>query len=591
MSNEKRMTGMEHGASPFGLVLALTGGLIAASPARAATVPLDHLKPNAVSRKIGDNQFVFSVKHEITDGQHVVTIACQSSAVLGPATSQFYFPLSMPAKAVSLKQISKGAWVTGMKLDALHDAASPAFREADIVLWTSFCRKMYEDGSKGRARPARRIWGRLDKPHQRALSDWTKGRNPAMPKARFLAKLNEILRDRDLYNAQAFVDVTLGEEAQSLLRQRAGLQERQVMRLNRLLLEAAYPEEIAKSQVTRAVLSAGRARADLDQIGAKGMGIVTGSQAVLRQHLQGYLGNIKALEDKVFPIPRGRGGRSPKAEAEIQRIRQAAEDWARQQVEAHAQQRKKGKKAKASRPKPPDMEGLRRQSLVTRLLSAYWRHHSREVLVAQYRAYYGHPPRGEVAKNMDKLKEQICLRANDPAVCKALSRLRIPYPGAIEARRKLIVAASKYLENADGGALGDLPRSTQKAAASQLRFKAEIVLHEVPVPGPKVADEDDHWDKANVEGRFGLGIKSLTLAGTLDPNAGDFCDWWDITGFDVRSDSVLLRSPRGGVCVALVPHTDAPGRVLLRVSDHDGPTVKYRIELRRTKQHTNGFPF
>ena len=60
-----------------------------------------------------------------------------------------------------------------------------------------------------------------------------------------IAILNQLLQSNSLYDRQRFAHVTLTDRIQKLLEQ--NLQGKNLMRLNRWLLEEAYPEEIAKS--------------------------------------------------------------------------------------------------------------------------------------------------------------------------------------------------------------------------------------------------------------------------------------------------------------------------------------------------------
>ena len=60
-----------------------------------------------------------------------------------------------------------------------------------------------------------------------------------------VAELNRLLEGENLYDEQRFAQVTLAEDTHRVVDQ--GLQGRDLIRLNRLLLEQAYPEEVAKS--------------------------------------------------------------------------------------------------------------------------------------------------------------------------------------------------------------------------------------------------------------------------------------------------------------------------------------------------------
>ncbi len=68
-------------------------------------------------------------------------------------------------------------------------------------------------------------------------------------KSNIITELNVILNQRDFYREQDFSNLTLPEEVQQLLnRTREELSTNEVQKLNRLLIETAYPHEIAKSQ-------------------------------------------------------------------------------------------------------------------------------------------------------------------------------------------------------------------------------------------------------------------------------------------------------------------------------------------------------
>lgn len=62
---------------------------------------------------------------------------------------------------------------------------------------------------------------------------------------RLLAELNFLLEESSLYDEQRFIHLTLSEEAQSLIDQKP--RSENLISLNRVLLEEAYPTEIQKS--------------------------------------------------------------------------------------------------------------------------------------------------------------------------------------------------------------------------------------------------------------------------------------------------------------------------------------------------------
>ncbi len=65
-------------------------------------------------------------------------------------------------------------------------------------------------------------------------------------KEALLDELNKLLEQESFYNEELFAHVDLSKEAKKLLAK--NLQGREIIRLNRLLLEDAFPQEIAKSQ-------------------------------------------------------------------------------------------------------------------------------------------------------------------------------------------------------------------------------------------------------------------------------------------------------------------------------------------------------
>lgn len=120
-----------------------------------------------------------------------------------------------------------------------------------ILQWPAFCAKLAEPDPKGPG-----IYARLRAllPAE-ALARVDAGAKPdasltSEDKARVAAALGEVLAPRDLYRPEDFDGIRLGAEAKHLLQgERASLSDRQVRRLNRVLLEAAFPIAVAKSRM------------------------------------------------------------------------------------------------------------------------------------------------------------------------------------------------------------------------------------------------------------------------------------------------------------------------------------------------------
>lgn len=98
--------------------------------------------------------------------------------------------------------------------------------------------------------PGRRIVQLLPNDAKKSLVEIAlNGQADAASQQKLMLALNNfVIRDRDFYSADDFADVVLNEEARGLLaRNREELNRGDVMRLNRRLLEAAYPDEIKPS--------------------------------------------------------------------------------------------------------------------------------------------------------------------------------------------------------------------------------------------------------------------------------------------------------------------------------------------------------
>ena len=122
----------------------------------------------------------------------------------------------------------RGAWLLGVD---------------DIADWPSFCARLKAEGAKASPGPGKRIWELLDEEARETLGETEPNERDAA------SALNEALKQWDFYQEKDFEGVALPDEAKELLdRDRANLSDREIEKLNRLLLEAAYPEEIEKGQ-------------------------------------------------------------------------------------------------------------------------------------------------------------------------------------------------------------------------------------------------------------------------------------------------------------------------------------------------------
>jgi hypothetical protein len=90
------------------------------------------------------------------------------------------------------------------------------------------------------------LWGRFKAPTQQILSDFEGSSLEMGPVQNALVlELNRIIQGEPIYEARRFAGVVLAEKTQELLAQKP--EGEKLMRLNRMLLEDAYPQEISKT--------------------------------------------------------------------------------------------------------------------------------------------------------------------------------------------------------------------------------------------------------------------------------------------------------------------------------------------------------
>lgn len=142
-------------------------------------------------------------------------------------------PLVIPASA---------ALVTGTRAVVYLERDPFAVSEDDIVDWSGLVAELRRQRQASDPTPARRPWSFFGAELQQRLA----GLGPtdtvsAELAASLLGELNDILDRRDFYDAAAWQDADLGDEAQELLGKGIdSLSPREVVRLNRRLLERAW---------------------------------------------------------------------------------------------------------------------------------------------------------------------------------------------------------------------------------------------------------------------------------------------------------------------------------------------------------------
>jgi hypothetical protein len=136
---------------------------------------------------------------------------------------------------------------------SLDEVPASRFQNGDVLKPKELIAKIREQGNASAPTPGKRIWTMLSDDSKRRLteSDNSVGRTPWQDGAKvdLSGELDGLLAKKDLYDESYWAGTTLGPEIQRLVdRGVEKLTPDELARLNRLLLEAAYPREIAHSR-------------------------------------------------------------------------------------------------------------------------------------------------------------------------------------------------------------------------------------------------------------------------------------------------------------------------------------------------------
>ena len=134
-------------------------------------------------------------------------------------------------------------------IDEQTGRVAKPFAAADIQDWPGLSKKLARDGKRLAPNPGRRVWQALPPAAQQMISNAAQsGRLSTEAETEILAALNIALKNRGFYLKDHFADLSIPGEAKALLEiGEAARTSKEVIRVNRLLLEAAYSDEIAKS--------------------------------------------------------------------------------------------------------------------------------------------------------------------------------------------------------------------------------------------------------------------------------------------------------------------------------------------------------
>ena len=119
---------------------------------------------------------------------------------------------------------------------------------SDISDWAGLIGKIQEQAKASASAPGKQIMKLLSAKAQGQFAQIPAASIPENMKGPILGQLNQVIRSPKFYDAKAWQGITLDDETNALLRRPTPLQPEEVSRLNRLLLEAAYPNTITPAK-------------------------------------------------------------------------------------------------------------------------------------------------------------------------------------------------------------------------------------------------------------------------------------------------------------------------------------------------------
>ena len=141
----------------------------------------------------------------------------------------------------------------------LSEEKSSRLGRSSVRNWPGLVVKIDQELRTDGPSPGSQITVRLSNVLKAALDESLKTSPPEIPAEvleLLLEELNGILADPTFYEPEAWRNADLGDEVGALLaRGVSRLSEQEVMRLNRLLLKAAYPDELVRDEATETSIS------------------------------------------------------------------------------------------------------------------------------------------------------------------------------------------------------------------------------------------------------------------------------------------------------------------------------------------------
>ncbi|HEY2971779.1 MAG TPA: WD40 repeat domain-containing protein [Pyrinomonadaceae bacterium] len=147
--------------------------------------------------------------------------------------------------------------------DRSKENGSSQFKMTEAIDWQSLCSRLSAEAREQSHNPGGRVLEVLPVEKRDVILKVARGRTVEEGKSDFVQTFNEVLKQRNFYQARDFERIQIKGDAKVLLsRGQNNLSDLEIEKLNRLILEAAYPQEIAKNgeiqaQITEVTLRRG----------------------------------------------------------------------------------------------------------------------------------------------------------------------------------------------------------------------------------------------------------------------------------------------------------------------------------------------
>ena len=139
-------------------------------------------------------------------------------------------------------------------LKNIEEQGASRLQVREVLDWQGLCEKLDKTRPAAAPRLGATIWGLLPPGVQALVHDAAEGNLLTHDaRTRVVEGVNEVMLRRDFYREADFQDLPLPKEAQELLKPgHKAMSQKNIQRFNRILLETAYPQELAQSLFSQA---------------------------------------------------------------------------------------------------------------------------------------------------------------------------------------------------------------------------------------------------------------------------------------------------------------------------------------------------